>query len=104
MITLKFEYSNKEYIYSVKSYEVDEDNNRFSVRLDESKDKLFNWIRNDCGDGAKEFTTNIKITYRGKKKNEEITFIECKLYKFSYLSTDGEYEITISYKEIKPEE
>lgn len=102
MITLKFEYSSKEYIYPVKSFEVDESNNRLAVKIDDSKDKLFNWIKNNCGGGAKAFTTNIKITNRGRKKNEEYVFNGCKLYKFAYLSSSDDYEVTITYKEIKP--
>ena len=100
MKTLKFNYSGKEYIYTIKSYTVDFTKKLLTVEIVDSMDKLFNWIKNNKEGGAKEYVTDIVITDKEEEKVSEYLFNECRLYRLSLLADTEDYEITVSYKSL----
>lgn len=97
MKTLKFKYAQKEYIYEIKSYGIDFSEKRFTVKIIDSKDSLFSWIKNNKDTGAKEYVMDMTITDKNDNKSGEHDFTGCSLNKFVYVPENDEYEITIAY-------
>lgn len=92
MKTLKFKHSSKEYVYEIKSYEIDFEEKVLTVKVIDSKDRLFSWIKNNKDGGAKEYVVDMSIT--------DHDFTGCKLKKLAYTGND-EYEITIEYEGVE---
>ena len=97
MKTLKFNYSTHEYIYEIKSYIVDFSEKKLTFKIVDSKDNLFNWVKNNRDGGARSYVTDITISDKDGDVFVEYQFNECKLDKFIFLAENEECEVTVVY-------